>query len=46
MPLPDWVGKMTVLECSPDVKEFKECGVVFSGLDEKVGEIGELFDLA
>lgn len=41
MPIPDWVGKMTVLECSPDVKEFKECGVVFSGLDEKVGEIGE-----
>lgn len=29
-------------ECLPDVKEFKECEVVFSGLDEKVGEIGEL----
>jgi hypothetical protein len=40
MPLPEWVGKMTVLECNPDVQEFKECGVVFSGLDEKVGEIG------
>jgi len=34
---------MTVLECDPSVKEFGECGVVFSGLDEKVGEIEDAF---
>lgn len=40
-PIPEDVAGMTVLECDPKVKEFGECGVVFSGLDEKVGEIGE-----
>lgn len=39
--IPESVGKMIVLECDPSVKEFAECEVVFSGLDEKVGEIGE-----
>jgi hypothetical protein len=33
---------MKVLECKPDVGGFKDCGVVFSGLDQDVaGDIGE-----
>lgn len=40
-PIPEKVAGMMVLECDPTVKEFGECGVVFSGLDDKVGEIGE-----
>lgn len=44
-PIPEDVAGMTVLECDPKVREFGECGVVFSGLDEKVGEIGEWFIL-
>lgn len=36
---------MVVLECDPNVQAFKECGVVFSGLDDKVGEIGKYLSL-
>jgi aspartate-semialdehyde dehydrogenase len=33
---------MKVLECKPDVGGFKDCGVVFSGLDQDVaGDIGK-----
>jgi len=33
---------MKILECKPDVGGFKDCGVVFSGLDQDVaGDIGE-----
>jgi hypothetical protein len=33
---------MIVQECKPEAQGFKECGVVFSGLDADVaGEIGE-----
>jgi aspartate-semialdehyde dehydrogenase len=39
-PVPESVRKMVVQECVPE--PFKECGVVFSGLDHDVaGEIGE-----
>jgi len=32
---------MKVLECKPEEGGFKDCGVVFSGLDQDVaGEIG------
>lgn len=40
-PIPKDVAQMVVTECDPKLKAFGECGVVFSGLDEKVGEIGE-----
>jgi len=40
--IPEEVKKMKVLECKPDVGGFKDCGVVFSGLDQDVaGDIGE-----
>ena len=33
---------MVVHECKPDAGGFKDCGVVFSGLDQDVaGDIGE-----
>lgn len=39
--IPEEVKKMKVLECKPDVGGFKDCGVVFSGLDQDVaGDIG------
>jgi aspartate-semialdehyde dehydrogenase len=38
--IPEKVRKMVVQECVPE--PFKECGVVFSGLDHDVaGDIGE-----
>lgn len=39
-PIPKEVAGMVVLECDPAVKEFSECGVVFSGLDDRVGDGG------
>jgi len=40
--IPEEVKRMKVLECKPDVGGFKDCGVVFSGLDQDVaGDIGE-----
>ncbi|WWC94088.1 aspartate-semialdehyde dehydrogenase [Kwoniella sp. B9012] len=43
-PIPKEIGNMVVQECKPDAEGFKECGVVFSGLDADVaGEIEEAF---
>ena len=42
-PIPEEVRKMVVHECKADAGGFKDCGVVFSGLDQDVaGDIGEL----
>jgi aspartate-semialdehyde dehydrogenase len=41
VPIPDGVKNLVVEECVPEA--FKECDVVFSGLDSSVaGEIGKL----
>ncbi|WVQ82144.1 aspartate-semialdehyde dehydrogenase [Cryptococcus sp. DSM 104549] len=46
-PIPDEVKGMVVQECKPDAAGFKDCGVVFSGLDADVaGDIEEAFRAA
>lgn len=41
-PIPEAIKKMQILECKPEAGGFKDCGIVFSGLDHDVaGEIGE-----
>ncbi|WVR07125.1 aspartate-semialdehyde dehydrogenase [Kwoniella sp. DSM 27419] len=43
-PIPDFVKTMVVQECKPDAEGFKDCGVVFSGLDADVaGDIEQAF---
>jgi aspartate-semialdehyde dehydrogenase len=40
--MPAEVRDLVVQECKPEAQGFKECAVIFSGLDAEVaGEIGE-----
>ncbi|WWC89413.1 aspartate-semialdehyde dehydrogenase [Kwoniella dendrophila CBS 6074] len=43
-PIPENIKTKIVQDCKPDAEGFKDCGVVFSGLDQSVaGEIEEAF---
>ncbi|OCF40312.1 aspartate-semialdehyde dehydrogenase [Kwoniella heveanensis CBS 569] len=43
-PIPKEIGQMVVQECKPEAEGFKDCAVVFSGLDADVaGDIEQAF---